>query len=36
MLVAPTESVTANETVRAAGLVELSLVENCTDRSAVW
>ena len=35
-LVAPTESVTVNEIVRAAGLAELSLVKNCTERSAVW
>lgn len=35
-LVAPTESVTVKETVRAAGLAELSVVENSTDRNAVW
>ena len=34
LLVAPTESVTWKETVRAAGLAEGSLVENSTERSA--
>ena len=36
LLVAPTESVTWKETVRAAGLAEGSLVENSTERSAAW
>jgi hypothetical protein len=36
VLVAPSESVTAKEIVRAAGLAEPSLVENCTEVSAAW